>query len=281
MARGKYTKGDLVEYYKEVAPIILPYLKDRPESLLRYPNGITGESFYQKNVKGLVPGWINTVPIESDSEKKTIEYMLCQDVDSLLYMINLGCIDLNPWSSRIGNLENPDYLLIDLDPHKTTFEKVITTAQVVREVLESLEIASFPKTSGAKGIHIYIPTGAKYSYEQVKHFTELICVHVHQKIPEITSLTRSPDKREGKVYLDYLQNRHGQTLASAYSVRAMPGATVSTPLQWSEVTTKLHPSQFTIKNTLKRLEKHGDLFNGILGKGISIEASLKKFDKLS
>jgi len=271
-----YTKGELIDYYREIAPLLLPYLKDRPESLLRYPNGIEGKSFYQKDSALLDVDWIPTVSVHSDSNNKDIPYLLCQDEATLIYLINLGCIDLNPWSSRVGSLENPDYLLIDLDPHETNFSNIITTALTVREVLESLDIPSFPKTSGAKGMHIYIPLGAKYTYEQCRQLAELLCIQVHQKIPGITSLKRNPKERVGLIYLDYMQNIQGQTLASVYSVRAMPGATVSTPLLWDEVTKDLHPSRFTMKNVMKRIEKHGDLFKKVLGKGIEMEKVLKK-----
>ncbi len=276
----KYTKQDLINYYREVAPVILPYLYDRPESLLRYPNGITGQSFYQKDSDLLKEDWIQRTRIHSDSGDKNIDYLLCQDEATLIYLINLGCIDLNPWSSRVGHLENPDYLLIDLDPEKTDFENVIKTALAARDVLEDLDIPNYPKISGATGFHIYVPLGAKYTYEQCRQFAELLCVQINKKIPDITSLIRDPKKRKGLVYLDYLQNRKGQTLASAYSVRAKPGATVSTPLDWSEVTKKLHLSQFTIKNVPQRIQKHGDLFKPVLGKGIDIEKILKKINKL-
>lgn len=275
----KYTKGDLINYYKEIAPLILPYLKDRPESLLRYPNGITGQSFYQKDSDLLKEDWIERTSIYSESNDKNIDYLLCQDEATLLYLINLGCIDLNPWNSRVHKLEYPDYLLIDLDPEKTEFTNVIETALAVREVLENLDIPSYPKISGATGMHIYIPLGAQYTYEQCRQFAELLCMKVHEKVPDTTSLVRDPKQRQGLVYLDYLQNRKGQTLASVYSVRAKPGATVSTPLEWSEVTKKLHPSQFTIKNMPARIQKKGDLFKGVLGKGIDILDVIKRIDK--
>jgi bifunctional non-homologous end joining protein LigD len=275
----KCTKGDLVDYYREIAPILLPYLKDRPESLLRWPNGITGESFYQKDTDHLHESFIEKTMIYSDSNEKEIEYLLCQNEATLIYLINLGCIDLNPWNSRVGHLEYPDYLLIDLDPEKTSFENVIQTALATRDVLEDLDIPSFPKTSGATGMHIYIPLKAQYTYEQTRQLAELLCIHINNKIPHLTSMKRSPKERQGLVYLDYLQNRVGQTLASAYSVRAKPGATVSTPLKWEEVTKKLHPSQFTINNVPERIQKHGDIFKGVLGKGIDIAQVLKKLSR--
>ncbi len=274
--REKYTKGDLINYYREIAPIILPHLKDRPQSLLRYPNGIEGESFFQKNVSNLKLDWMMRARIKHD--KETIEYMLVQDEAELIYLINLGCIDLNPWSSRIGKLDNPNYLVIDLDPEDISFEKVVEVALTCRKVLEDLGIESYPKTSGASGIHIYIPMGAKYNYEQVKNFAHLLCIKINEQIPGITSLERKPALRQKKIYLDFLQNNHGQTLASVYSVRPRPEAPVSTPLKWQEVTKTLRPEQFTIKNTPSRLQKQGDLFKETLAKGIDIKKILKQLE---
>ncbi len=274
----KYTKGDLINYYREISGIILPHLKDRPESLLRYPNGIKGKSFYQKDASTLSADFIEKTTVHSDSNNKYIEYLLCQNEKSLMYIINLGCIDLNPWSSRVGHLEMADYLIIDLDPEAIDFINVVKVALEIRKLLEKLDIVSFVKTSGAKGMHIYIPLGAKYTYEQSRKLAELLCIQVHKKIPKITSLIRDPRKRQGLVYLDFLQNIKGQTLASPYSVRAQKDATVSTPILWSEVTNKLHPSQFNIKNIPARIQKHGDLFKGVLGKGIDMEKVLDKIN---
>jgi len=276
--KEKYTKADLLKYYTEIADVILPHLKNRPQSMLRWPDGITGESFFQKNASNLTAKWMKRVSIDSESRGEAIEYLLCQDKASLLYLVNLGCIDFNPWSSRIGHLDNPDYGIIDLDPEKTLFKNVILVANAFRELFEQLEIESFPKTSGKRGMHIYIPMKAKYSYEQVRQFTQLLCIQVHQKLPKITSLVHNPKERQGKVYLDYLRNAKGQTAASVYSVRAYPGATVSTPLNWSEVNSKLDPAKFTMKTMVKRIHIKGDLFKGSLGKGIDIENILKRLD---
>jgi len=165
-----------------------------------------------------------------------------------------------------------------LDPEKTSFKNVILVANAFRELFEQLEIESFPKTSGKRGMHIYIPMNAKYSYEQVRQFTQLLCIKVHEQLPKITSLVHNPQKRQGKVYLDFLRNAKGQTAASVYSVRAYPGATVSTPLNWSEVNSKLDPAKFTMKTMVKRIHIKGDLFKGSLGKGIDIENILKRLD---
>ncbi len=270
------TKGDIINYYSEVGKYILPYLKDRPQSLHRHPNGINRQSFFHKDMKDTLPDWMESKPIQSGSVKE-INYLLCQNQATLTYMNNLGCIEINPWSSRIQSLENPDYTVIDLDPADNTFEEVIETALVVKELLDKAGATSFCKTSGSSGMHIYIPLGAKYDYEQGKNFAHIIAQLAHAELPDITSIERSTKTRPKSIYLDYLQNRMGQTLASVYSVRPKPGATVSTPLEWKEVKKGLHPSQFTIKNIPDRIKKKGDLFKGVLGKGIDI---LKCLDKL-
>jgi bifunctional non-homologous end joining protein LigD len=279
--KEKYSKLDLVNYYGKIAPYILPYLKDRPESLNRHPHGITGQNFFQKDVGGKVPEWIQTVEVYSESNNRNIDYLLCQDEATLIYLANLGCIELNPWHSRLGSLDNPDYCLIDLDPHEISFDKVIESAQVVKEVLDEAKIPSYCKTSGSSGLHICIPLGAQYDFDQSKNFAELIVTLVHARIPSFTSLLRSPAKRRRKIYLDFLQNRQTQTVAAPYCVRPKPGATVSTPLHWDEVKKGLSPSQFTIKNIFGRLEEMGDIWKPVHGKGIDMEACLQRISKLN
>lgn len=271
-----YTKQDLLEYYDRIAPYILPYLKDRPESLRRNPNGYAGQSFFQKDMPDTIPDWIETVQIYSESSNKEINYMICQDKADLLYMANLGCIELNPWSSRKQKLDYPDYIVIDLDPQDVEFEQVIEVALAVKKVLDKGKIKGFCKTSGSRGLHIYIPMEAKYDYDHAKQFAQLIASLTHELVPEITSLERMPNKRKNKIYLDFLQNRKGQTLAAPYCVRPKAGATVSTPLEWDELKKGLHPSQFTIKTIFDRLKEKGDLFKGIFGKGVDMEKVLKK-----
>ncbi|HSY61286.1 MAG TPA: DNA ligase D, partial [Cytophaga sp.] len=271
-----YTKGDLIDYYMQIADYMLPYLKDRPESLNRHPNGISGPSFYQKDMADSLPDWIASKEVFSESNDKDIRYMLCQNKAALVYMANLGCIEINPWNSRIQKIKNPDYIVIDLDPSdNNTFDEVVQTALVVKKILDKAGAAAYCKTSGATGMHIYVPLGAKYSYEQGKNFAHIIAQLVHDQLPELTSLVRNPKERKKQIYVDYLQNRGGQTLAAPYSVRPKPGATVSTPLEWKEVKKGLKPSQFTIKTIFERLEKKGDLFKGILGKGIDMDKCLK------
>jgi bifunctional non-homologous end joining protein LigD len=273
------TKGEIVQYYNEVADLILPYLKDRPQSMNRFPNGISGASFYQKDVDvDKVPAWLKTKKVFSESNEEYLNYLLCNDKATLLYMANLGCIEMNPWNSTIKHIENPDWLVIDIDPEKDNFEEVVKTALTVKEVLDELETECYCKTSGATGLHVYIPLGAQYDYDSIKILGELLATEIQSRLPETTSLERSIKKRKHKIYIDYLQNRRGQTLAAPYSVRPKPGATVSTPLEWSEVNLKLHPSQFTIKNVMKRFEKKGDLWQPVLGKGANIKKILHKLE---
>ena len=273
----KITKGDLVSYYKDISAFILPYLKDRPQSLNRFPNGIKGASFYQKDInRDIVPAWLKTENIYSESNKANIDYLICNDQATLIYMANLGCIEINPWNSRITNITNPDWLVVDLDPEDISFKEVVKAALETKKVCDSMEIDCYCKTSGATGLHIYVPLAAKYDYEIARNFANLIAKKVNAALPDTTSLLRVPQKRKKKVYLDFLQNSKGQTLAAAYSVRPKPGATVSTPLEWKEVNDKLDPTLFTIKTIFKRLDKKGDLWKSVLGKGADIKKVLGK-----
>ncbi|HEY1020876.1 MAG TPA: DNA ligase D, partial [Flavisolibacter sp.] len=277
--KERITKGDLLNYYHTVAPYMLPYMIGRPQSLNRFPNGINGKSFYQKNMKGKVDAWLSTFErSSSDGEEK--DFLVCTGEASLLYMANLGCIEMNPWHSRVQNPHHPDWCVIDLDPGKISFDKVIETAKVISALLDSLDIPSYPKTSGSTGLHIYVPLGAKYGYEQSRQLAELIATLVHAELPKWTSLDRSPQKRKNKIYLDYLQNRPIQTICAPYSVRPRPGATVSAPLHWEEVKKGLRIQQFTIKNMEDRLKSEGDLFTGVLESGIDLNAVLLKLSGL-
>ncbi|MBT8296317.1 MAG: DNA ligase D, partial [Gramella sp.] len=270
-----FRKYDLIDYYLQVSDYILPYLKDRPQNLHRHPNGITSKGFYQKDNEGLLAEWVNTIKIHSSSSNREIEYLLCQDEASLLYMANLGCIEINPWNSRIQDLKTPDYGVIDLDPSsRNSFTEVIEVALIAKEILDAAKIKAFCKTSGSSGLHIYIPLGAKYSHEESRDFIKLLCYFVHERTKELTTMERALNKRKGRIYLDYLQNRRGQTLASAYCVRPKLGAPVSAPLDWEELKPGLEIEDFNIKNMPARLLEKGDLFRGVLEEGIDMEAAL-------
>lgn len=267
----KYTKGDLLDYYQSIAPYILPYLKDRPITLHRYPEGIEGKEFYQKDLPASHPAWLKTCEIQQ--EGKINHYLLINDLNSLLYAVNLGSIDIHPFISRYKNLGNPDYCIIDLDPHDISFDKVIEAALAVHEILEKFKIKHYCKTSGGKGLHIFIPLNGKYNYEQSRHFAEIIGYLVHQKLPHTTSLEKTPSKRPKKIYVDCLQNRISQTVVAPYSARPRPHANVSTPLDWKEVNARLDVGQFNIKTIPQRLKKMGDIFFPILKE----KTNLKKF----
>ncbi|WP_226064791.1 DNA ligase D [Kaistella polysaccharea] len=278
---SEITKGDLVEFYQSVSKYILPHLKNRPQSLNRFPNGINGLSFYHKDAGDSAPDWIEKVTIFSESNEKDIQYLICNTAEDLAYLNNLGCIDLNPWNSTVEHLDYPDWLALDLDPSEgNSFDHVIETALVTKEILDLAKIKGYCKTSGSSGIHIYVPMQGKYDFEQVKNFAHLLMQKVQKKLPEITTLERSLKKRsKDKIYLDYLQNRSGQTLASVYSIRPKTGAPVSMPLDWDELKQGLQPTDFNIYNALERIKKNGDLFKPVLGKGIDMLKALEMLSK--
>lgn len=277
----KITKGDLINYYETIAPFILPYLKNRPLSLKRNPNGIKDAGFYHKDAGDIAPSWMKTADFYSESSNKTIHYLVCNDVRSLLFIANLGCIEMNPWNSTADKPDRPDYLVMDIDPsEKNTFDQVVDVALVIKEILDSAGLQGFCKTSGSTGLHVFIPCKKKYTYDETREFAKLIATLVVEQLPRITTIERSLAKRKkDKIYVDYLQNSRGQTLASAYSARPKPGATVSAPLEWKEVKHGLKLSDFTIKTIHKRVKKKGDLFAGVLQKEIDIPKALKILGK--
>lgn len=275
--KEKFSKGDMINYYLRIAPYILPYMMDRPQSLNRHPNGIDGPSFFQKDQRGKLPSWMQTHEDFSESTNQTIEYLVCSNEATLIYMANLGCIEMHPWHSRWQTWQYPDWCLIDLDPDKpNSFGQVMDVAKIVKTVLDAIGADACVKTSGSTGIHIYIPLGAKYDYDQSKQLAELIVTLVNNEMPDLTSLERSPSKRKGKIYLDYLQNRQTQTAAAPYSLRPKPGVPVSTPLDWTELKKGLTPTTYHAKNIFDRLKVEGDLFRPVLGKGINLEKVLSK-----
>jgi bifunctional non-homologous end joining protein LigD len=271
----KITKGQMLNYYYKVGEFMMPYLKDRPMSLNRFPGGIHGQSFYQKNVTDKAPGWAKTFDHVTD-EGKVTKYLVATDEASLLWMNSLGCIEINPWFSRAQTPDNPDYCVIDLDPDKHTYDQVVEAALEVKKILDAINVPAYPKTSGSTGMHIYIPLEAKYTYQQSQLFANIIVKLVHKQIPDFTSLERSIAARNGKMYLDFLQNRPGATIAGPYSLRPKPGATVSMPLSWDEVKPGLTIQHFNIQNAMDRLKETGDLFKGVLGEGIDLAKTLKK-----
>jgi bifunctional non-homologous end joining protein LigD len=252
-----YTKGDLIEYYRAIAPWILPYLRNRPVVMTRFPDGIDGKSFYQKDAPEFAPEWIRTIPIWSEDTQRDIKYFVCDDVESLLYIANLGSIPLHIWNSRVGSLELPDWCVIDLDPKEAPFSDVIRTAIAFRELCEKIGMPSYVKTTGKTGLHILLPLGRQMTYAQCRTLGELLCRVVLRELKDIATIVRHVTKRGDKVYLDYLQNRHGQLIVAPFSVRPLPGASVSMPLTWDEVSSSLDPKTFTIKTAVERMERLG------------------------
>jgi bifunctional non-homologous end joining protein LigD len=267
----KITKRDLINYYYKAAEFILPYIKDRPMTLKRYPDGIEGFHFYQKDVKGKVPAWVKTCHYYSETDKEDKKYLLANDEETLLLIANYGSIELHPWNSTARKPDYPTWCIIDLDPDKNSFEQVITAAQVTKEILDELGVPSYPKTSGSTGLHIYIPLGARYTYDQCQEFGRVIATLVHHELPEFTTIERMTANRGGKMYIDYLQNRPHATVAGPYSLRPKPGAPVSMPLHWDEVKTGLKVTDFNILNAIERMNEVGDIFREVIGKGIELK----------
>lgn len=273
-----YTKGDVIAYYESIADYILPHLKNRPLSLKRNPNGIRDEGFFHKDAGENAPEFAAVFPVESESSNKIIDYIVCNNKATLLYLANLGCIEINPWNSTTKYPGKPSWMVIDIDPSKkNTFGDVVDVALSTKAVLDKAGVPCYCKTSGSSGLHVYVPMKNKYDYDTVKNFAHIIATAVQEQLPGTTSLERSLKKRGDKIYIDYLQNRSGQTLASVYSLRPVPGASASAALEWKEVNHKLHPSQFNIENMAERLKKKGDLFASVLTEPVNIDKALKSF----
>lgn len=259
-----YTKHDLLAFYIEISPFLLPYLQNRPCNFQRFPDGIYGKKFYQKNKPSFAPDWIQTVPIPS--EERIIDYIEVNNLETLIYLMNLACLEIHPWHSRSKTIHYPDWGIIDLDPQEgVAFSMVIETARIAKAVLDETGLRGYPKTSGATGLQIYIPLKARYTYAQVRDIIGYLCTLIHKKAPSITTMERMVKKRGVTVYLDYLQNLWGKTINAPYTVRPVPGAQVSTPLTWSEILEgQVTPANFTIKNIKDRLSEKGDLFAPVL-----------------
>ena len=274
------TKGQLINYYREMADWIVPYLKDKPISMRRQPNGIDDPGFFQKDNTANLPAWIKTEKLYSESNDKDINYIIGKDAATIIYMANLGCIEINPWLSSYKTPENPDFVVIDIDPHDVPFTQAVEAALKTKEVFERMQLDVFVKTSGSKGLHIYCYLGAKYDYDLVKMFAEYVAKQIHAELPDTTSIERSPAKRPNKIYIDFLQNRRGQTIACPYSVRPKPGATVSMPLHWHEVNDDLKLSNYTIFNTKERVESTEDPWKNLTAKKADLKKALKLLREL-
>jgi bifunctional non-homologous end joining protein LigD len=250
-----YTKGDLLDFYRTVSPWLLPYLKDRPVVLTRFPDGIEGKSFYQKDAPPFTPEWIRTASLPS--EERNIDYIVADDLDTLLYLANLGSIPLHIWGSRVQSIDRPDWCVLDLDPKDAPFTDVVKVARAAHALCERIELPHYVKTSGSSGLHVMIPLAGQLSWDECRSFGELLARVLVGELPEIATVTRQVSRRGGKVYVDYLQNVEGQLIVAPFSVRPLPGAPVSTPLEWREVTAKLDIRKFTIRTVPKRLQRTG------------------------
>jgi bifunctional non-homologous end joining protein LigD len=273
-----YTKRNLLAYYFRMADLLLPFLRDRPLVMRRYPDGIMGHSFFQKDTGEGAPEWIDTVAIPSGEKREEIRYVVANDLAALLYVTNLGCIDHNPWSSRRDHLEHPDYFFFDLDPAEgTDFSVVITVAKTIYDNLHDVKLKVFLKTSGATGFHLYVPVQRGYTYEQVRIFAEIVARLVAAKQPALVTQERAVAKRpSGRVYIDASQNAFGRPMAAPYVVRAFPKAPVSTPVHPSELRSTLSPEKFNLKTIFPRLDKLGDLWGDFWKSGQQLENALKK-----
>jgi bifunctional non-homologous end joining protein LigD len=275
-----YTKGDVVNFYAAVAELLLPHLEGRPLSLKRYPNGIDADFFFQKAAAASFPEWLHTEEIAT-SEDGTTRFVVCDDKASLLYLANLGCIDQNPWMSRVGSLDEPDFILIDLDPYHCGYDQIVEAARLVKQKLDLIGLQGYPKTTGGDGMHVYVPVESGYSYEQTRNFAQILSHLVVAERPDLFTTPRNVAARQkGKVYFDWMQNAEGKTISAPYVLRAYPGAPVATPLSWDEVRPGLKPQQFHIGNVLRRFERVGDLFAGVLKKPQEMEKALEKISQL-
>jgi len=274
-----YTKGDLIGYYEAVAPLLLPYLRDRPLVLTRYPDGIQGKSFFQKDAPVYVPDWVRTETVHSGDGERDIRYFVGDDLESLRYVANMATVPLHVWSARIATLETPDWLVLDLDPKEAPFTHVVQVARALKTILDEIELPSYVKTSGATGLHVLIPMGRRYTHEETRTFARLLAILTVEAVPEISTVTRSIRGRDGKVYVDFGQNGRGNTIVAPYSVRALPGAPASCPLRWDEVTARLVPAQFTIKTIPKRFESMADEMIEVLGEGVDVAEAIGKIGR--
>jgi bifunctional non-homologous end joining protein LigD len=274
------TKGDLVSYYVDVAPVLVPHLRNRPFTLKRYPHGIRERPYFQKQAPQGLPSWIPTRQFRTwprEGGSRLVDFVLVNEPAAVAWMVQMNCIDMNAWYSRVDKPERPDYVVFDLDPPESRngFTQAIRVAHLVREALERLELRSYVKTSGADGIHVLLPITRRSTFPETYELAELVSRKLEAENPGLVTTEWLKKKRRG-VLVDHRQNGHGKTIASAYSVRPKPGAPVSTPLRWEELGEKVRPRDFGMREALERVERHGDLFEAVLKGGQGLGAALKK-----
>ena len=276
------TKGDLFEYYRAVAPTLVPHLRDRPFTMKRYPHGITGEVFFQKQAPKHLPSWIRTRQFRTwrrEGGSRLVDFALVNSVEAVLFMVQNNCIDMNAWYSRVDKPHRPDFVLFDLDPPDDGFELAIQVAHLIRELLGEVGLPGYVKTSGADGIHVVAPITRRSTFEQTYHFAERASRLLEQRHPGKVTTEWLKKKRQG-VLVDHRQNGWGKTIASVYSVRPKPGAPVSTPLRWEELTSDVRPRDFTMAVALERVAEHGDLFEAVLDEPTPLAPAAKALDRL-
>ena len=272
-----YTKGDLISYYASAAEVLLPHLEDRAIVMSRYPDGAEGASFYEKHAPGHQPEWMPLAPLDS-ARKGRIEYVTARNAESLMWLANMGCIEIHPWLSRVGRPDRPDFAVFDLDPAEgASWERTAAAARLVGAALDRLGLAGYPKTSGSRGIHIYVPLDPVYGYDRVHRFVSAVGRLLAAADPDGVTMSRHIPSRKGKVFIDSRQNRAGATIASVYSVRPRPGAPVSTPIRWEELD-RIRPDDFTIGALWDRISRHGDLFAPVLSGGQRLEEAEKALE---
>ena len=276
------TKGDVFEYYKQVGPTIVPHLRDRPFTMKRYPHGITGEVFFQKQAPRGMPDWIPTRQFRTwprKGESRLVDFPLINSHEAVLWVVQMNCIDMNAWYSRVDKPDRPDFVLFDLDPPEDGFELAIEVAHLIHELLDELELPGYVKTSGADGIHVVAPITRRSTFPQTYDFAEKASRLLERRHPGKVTTEWLKKKREG-VLVDHRQNGHGKTIASVYSVRPKPGAPVSTPLRWEELTPTVRPRDFGMDQALRRIEEHGDLYAPVLEDPRPLAPAAKKLERL-
>ncbi len=276
-----YSKGDLVDYYATVAPYLLPHLKDRPLSLVRYPKGVASKGFYQKDAPQGMPEWVTVAPVMSKERGTYVNFILCQDVETLVWMANSGVVEINPWLSRYEKLDNPDFAVFDIDPSEGTgWEEVKAVARVIKALLDEWRLEGYPKVSGATGLHIFVPLIPKYTYKVVSSFVGFAASLIRDAFPELVTLERKVKERTGRVYIDYPQNARGQTISSVYGVRASSKAPVSMPVDWEELRDnggedRVHPQAWNIKTAPGAIPARSALFVPVLTRPQDIDRCLR------
>ena len=275
-----YVKGDLIEYYRAIAPEILPYLADRPVVLTRFPDGIHGKSFFQKNAPEFAPSWIRRIRLYSEGSERDLDYFVADDLESLLYVANSASIPLHIWQSRVADISRPDFCVLDLDPKEAPFSDVVRIALFLKELCDEIRLPSFVKTSGSTGLHVLVPLGRQVTYEQSRNIGNLLALMAVRELEGIATVARRPSQREGKVYVDFLQNGHGRLIVAPFCVRPLPGAPVSVTLDWSEVHDGLSIADHTIRTVPERMAASGDPMREVLTLRPDLGYSLERLQGL-